>query len=250
MPYSLDAVPPESQTSFQTMTDKSQSTTDTGGSTSSEQTPWSRLADADPIEIHDSLAELLGMLPEEATLTITFADVVTAAGHACPAVAGAYRGTQLALEELYPDSPPVRSQLKVVVGGPPDASGYGPMANVIRHITGAADETGFRGFNGYGGRANLLSFEELPGPGRSFKYTRRDTDETARLTFDPSVLKPASANEGHDMNTQIGRLVQGDLSADERDAFYERWHTRVEAILQADPEPNSPFTVETSNSTD
>jgi hypothetical protein len=96
----------------------------------------------------------------------------------------------------------------------------------------------------------LLSFEELPGPRRSFKYTRRDTDETARLTFDPSVLKPVSANENHDMNKQIGRLIQGNLSADERDAFYERWHTRVEAILQADPEPNSPFTVETSNSTD
>jgi formylmethanofuran dehydrogenase subunit E len=40
------------------------------------------------------------MVPEEAPLTITFPEVAKAAGHACPAVAGAYRVTQLALAEL------------------------------------------------------------------------------------------------------------------------------------------------------
>jgi hypothetical protein len=230
------------------MTDTSKSSTETEAIQLSDQTPWRRLADAEPIEIRDPLAELLGMVPDGAPLTVTFADVTKAAGHACPAVSGAYRSTQLALDELYPESYPVRSDINVVVGDAPDAAGFGPMANVIRHITGAANESGFSGFNGFGGRDNRLSFEEIPGPGRSFDFTRVDTEETVRITFTPAAMKSESANESPEVTGQIGRLIHGDLSEEERDAFYETWHARVQMILQADPEPETPFTLEPGGS--
>lgn len=230
------------------MTDTSNSSTETEANQLRDQTPWSRLADAESIEIRDPLAELLGMVPDGDPLAVTFADVAKAAGHACPAVSGAYRSTQLALDELYPESYPVRSDINVVVGDAPDAAGFGPMANVIRHITGAADETGFSGFNGFGGRDNHLSFEETPGPGRSFEFTRVDTEETVRITFTPAAMKPESANESPEVTEQIGRLINGDLSDEERDAFYETWHTQVQMILQADPGPDTPFTLERGDS--
>ncbi|WP_436926114.1 hypothetical protein [Halosimplex amylolyticum] len=230
------------------MTNTSNSSIEPEASQHRDQTSWRRLADAEPIEIRDPLAELLGMVPNGEPLTVTFADVAKAAGHACPAVSGAYRSTQLALDELYPESYPVRSDINVVVGDAPDAAGYGPMANVMRHITGATDETGFSGFNGFGGRDNRLSFEEIPGPGRSFEFKRVDTEETVRITFTPSATKPESANGSPEVKEQIARLVQGDLSDEERDAFYETWHTRVQMILQADPGPDTPFSMERDDS--
>lgn len=230
------------------MTDTPNSSTKTEANQLRDPTPWSRLADAEPIEIRDPLAELLGMVPEGEPLTVTFADVAKAAGHACPAVAGAYRSTQLALDELYPESYPLRSDINVVVGNEPDAGGYGPMANVMRHITGAADETGFSGFNGFGGRDNRLSFEEISGPGRSFEFTRVDTEDTVRLTFAPAAMKSKSANESPEVKEQIGRLIHGNLSDEERNAFYETWHTRVQMILRADPGPDTPFALERCDS--
>jgi hypothetical protein len=230
------------------MTDTSRSSTETETSQRRDQTPWNHLADAEPIEIRDPLAELLGMVPDGEPLTVTFADVAKAAGHACPAVSGAYRSTQLALDELYPESYPIRSDIDVVVGDEPDAGGYGPMANVMRHITGAADETGFSGFNGFGGRDNFLSFEGTPGPGRSFEFTRVDTEEAVRITFNPTAMKSESANESPGVKEQIGRLTHGGLSDEERDAFYETWHTRVQMILRAKPGPDTPFTLERGDS--
>lgn len=212
--------------------------------TTADSTPWRRLADADPIEIRDPLAELLGMIPEGAPLSITFAEVTKAAGHACPAVSGAYRATQLALSELYPDSYPVRGEIAVIVGAPRDEPGYGPMANVVRHITGAADETGFVGFNGYGGRSELLAFEDRPGDGRTFEFTRLDVETTVRTTFDPSVEGIGPPDRQDPTTNLIPKLVSGDASDAEQNAFYDAWHDRVQAILQADPGPESPFTLD------
>ncbi|WP_458209304.1 hypothetical protein [Haladaptatus sp. NG-SE-30] len=228
------------------MTDVS-SDADVSTHISRDTTPWERLAETDPISIRDPLAELLGMIPESEPLAVTFADVAKAAGHACPAVAGAYRSTQLALEELYPDSIPVRSDIEVVVGGAPDDPGYGPMANVVRVITGAADETGFGGFGGYGGRNGLLSFGDVPGSGRSFAFTRRDTGDTVRVSFDPKETGVEPPGGADDAVNLIPKLVSGAATEDEREAFYDVWHGRVQRILDATPGPDSPFTLSTDD---
>ncbi|MFB6202459.1 MAG: hypothetical protein ABEI98_10675 [Halorhabdus sp.] len=210
-----------------------------------EETPWQRLATAEPIRIRDPLAEVLGMVPEGEPLVVTFADVAKAAGHACPAVAGAYRSTQLALERLYPESYPVRSDIEVTVGGEPSDSGLGPMANVIRHITGAADETGFTGFGGFGGRDGLLSFGDLDAPGRAFRFERTDTDSTVVVSFDPSaagVDPDAGGGGGPPMHT-LPEIVAGSADEEEAATFREEWHDRVQRILDA-PADGGPFTVE------
>ncbi len=187
------------------------------------------------------------MVPEGEPLRISFADVATVAGHACPAVAGAFRGTQLALDALYPDSCPVRSEIAVVVGGRPDDPGYGPMANVVRVITGAADETGFAGFGGFGARNGLLTYGDVPGSGRSFAFTRRDTDDTVRVSFDPASDGGVPPDGDESPTNLVPKLVSGEATAEERTAFHDAWHGRVKRILDATPGTNGPFTIQTGD---
>jgi hypothetical protein len=213
-----------------------------------DQTSWQRLATAAPIHVRDPLAVVLGMVPEGEPLVITFADVAKAAGHACPAVAGAYRSTQLALERLYPDELPVRSEIAVTVGGEPGDSGLGPMANVIRHITGAADETGFAGFGGYGGRENLLRFDDVAAPGRAFRFERTDTGAAVVVSFEPSAtgVSPGAGGGGGGggapMQTVLD-VVSGDADDEKTALFRDQWHTRVQRILEA-PADGGPISVE------
>lgn len=217
----------------------------TGRSVSADDTtPWQRLPATAPIRIRDPLAELLGMVPEGEPLSVTFAEVAKAAGHACPAVAGAYRGTQLALSALHSETLPVRSELAVTVGGDPDDPGLGPMASVLRQVTGAADETGFDGFAGYGGRSGLMTFGELPGSGRAFEFRRIDIDEAVRVAFDPSAAGvDPSGGDGPPVDA-LPRLISGEADADEREAFLDAWHGRVQRLLRAEPGAERPFSVE------
>lgn len=222
---------------------KHDSTTDQTVAQDPAATPWRRLASAEPIRVRDPLAEVLGMVPEGEPLVVRFEDVAKAAGHACPAVAGAYRSTQIALERLYSDGYPVRSDIAVTVGGEPDDHGLGPMANVIRHITGAADETGFVGFGGFGGRENLLSFGPVDGPGRAFRFERTDTDDAVVVSFDPASTGVDPEDGGGAPLQTLSAVVSGEAAAEEREAFHEQWHGRVQRILDA-PAEGGPFTVD------
>jgi hypothetical protein len=222
---------------------KHDSTTDPTDAQAPDETPWRCLASAEPIRIRDPLAEVLGMVPEGEPLVVRFEDVAKAAGHACPAVAGAYRSTQIALDRLYPEEYPVRSTVAVTVGGDPDDHGLGPMANVIRQITGAAGDTGFVGFGGYGGRKNLLSFGVVDGPGRSFRFERTDTDDAVVVSFDPASSGVGIEDGGRGPMQKLSAAVSGEMSTAERDAFYEQWHGRVQRILTA-PREGGPFTVD------
>ncbi|MCG1002489.1 MULTISPECIES: FmdE family protein [Halobacterium] len=213
-------------------------------SSGTARTNWQHLADADPIAVRDPLAELLGVVPDGDPLVVGFPEVVLAAGHACPAVAGAYRATQLALDDLYPDSLPVRSDVAVEVGGEPDDHGLGAMANVVSHVTGADRETGFTGFGGYGGRENLLSFTDLDGPGRTFAFHRLDTDDSVRVSFAPGEIGMSPPGEsGGSVGDVIPKLVAGDATDAERDRFHDQWHDRVQRVLDATPGEDSPFTL-------
>lgn len=208
-----------------------------------DETPWQRLASTEPIRIRDPLAEVLGMVTEGEPLVVTFADVAKAAGHACPAVAGAYRSTQLALDRLYADEYPLRSDIEVTVGGEPDDHGLGPMANVIRHITGAADETGFTGFGEVGDREDLLSFGEVAASGRAFQFDRIDIGTSIIVSFDPSTAG-VDPDAGGGAPTQISsKIVAGDTDDKQTAAFRDQWHGRVQRIIDA-PAEGGPFTVE------
>ncbi|MDX1746409.1 MAG: hypothetical protein R3324_10770 [Halobacteriales archaeon] len=201
-----------------------------------DPTEWRQLPPAEPIALRDPLAELLGMVSTEDPLVVTFPEVAKAAGHACPAVGGAYRATQVALEALYPESLPVRGQIAVRIDGDRTGHGVGPMARVVEHITGASDESGFEGLAGHGGRQDLLTFGPVDGPGtgRSFAFTRTDTGETVRLSYDPS-----KTGGMHDLIPAI----TGEDGSTKEEAVAE-WHRRVERILAMTPDPDGPLVLE------
>ncbi|MFB6153632.1 MAG: hypothetical protein ABEJ27_05210 [Halodesulfurarchaeum sp.] len=207
-----------------------------------EETPWQQIAQTDPIRVRDPLAEVLGMVPEGHPLVVTFEEVAKAAGHACPAVAGAYRSTQLGLDRLYPDAYPIRSEIAVTVGGNRGDPGLGPMANVIRQITGAADETGFAGFGGYGGRKGLLSFGEVEGQGRSFRFERSDTGSSVVVSFDPSKTGVDPDSGGGSPMQTVSKIIGGEADDEEVDRFRSQWHDRVQRILDSLVD-GGPFTV-------
>src|SRR5690606_3387946 len=65
-----------------------------------------------PIVVVDPLAEFLGAA-DDGLFEYRYLDVVKAAGHSCPTVAGAWLTTRKALAHLYPDAPPRRGEIRV-----------------------------------------------------------------------------------------------------------------------------------------
>ena len=148
-----------------------------------------------PIHLRDPLAELLGAVPTGTAIEYTFTEVVKAAGHVCPTVAGGWLVTRAALAALYGDETPVRGEIAVACMGAPEQFGYGPMAQVITNVTGAATETGFRGLGGRFARAGLLTFHPETPALATFVFTRADTGNGVRVTYQPESIHPTRARE-------------------------------------------------------
>ena len=215
------------------------STTDTNDTA----TNWAVDYDADPIEIRDPVAEALVVVDAGEPFTITYEDVVTVAGHSCPTASGAYRIVQLGLDALYPDEYPVRSDITVQAAGPRDDATYGVMGRIISYVTGAAEEDGFGGLaGGYGGRRQLLTFDafDAGGPEPTFRFRRIDTGETVEVTYHVSRVPDGGSAIGN-----LQRILDETATEDQREAFAEAWHRRVQAVLDDD----SLFTVEAAGST-
>jgi hypothetical protein len=200
---------------------------------------WAVEYDVEPIRIRDPVAEALGVLEPGEPFVVTYEDVVKAAGHSCPTASGAYRIAQLALDALYPDSHPVRSEIEVLVAGPRDDATYGVMSRLISFVTGAAQEDGFGGLaGGYGDRRNLLTFEafEPDSAAPTFRFRRTATDETAEVTYHVSEVPDGGPALGN-----LQQIIDGTASEEDRELFAEVWHGRVQAVLS----DNSLFTVTT-----
>lgn len=195
-----------------------------------DETNWNVTYDVDPIRVRDPVAEALAVLPPGEPFVVEYADVVTAAGHSCPTAAGAFRIAQQGLDALYPDDLPVRSEIAVVAGGSRDDPAYGVTARLVSYVTGAAGEDGFGGLGGgYGGRTNLLSFEEVESDGVAFRFERTDTGEAVRVTYDvASVPGPGAAGE------LLPAMIDGSATDEDREAFAEAWHGRVRTVLADD----------------
>jgi hypothetical protein len=203
------------------------------------RTDWQVEYDADPIEIRDPVAEALGVLEPGEPFVITYTDAIKEAGHSCPTASGAYRMVQVGLDALYPDDHPVRSEIEVRAAGPRDDAAYGVMSRIISYITGATEGDGFGGLaGGYGGRRDLLCFDAF-NPDTSaptFRFRRTDTDETVEVTYHVGDVPDGGPAVGH-----LQGILDGSTSDEQRAAFAEAWHRRVQAVLSDD----SLFTVET-----
>ena len=95
--------------------------------------PWPEFYDQAPvIQIIDPMAKLVGSMPEgKNMLTIKLTDVALYSGHVCAGIASGYMLTKIALDALYPDSTPVRGQIRVAAMAAKD-----PF-DVASYITGA-----------------------------------------------------------------------------------------------------------------
>lgn len=180
-------------------------------------------SDIETIQLYDPLAELLGTL-ENGLVEFHYIDVVKNTGHSCPTVAGAYLCCLTALKTLYENETPIRGNIEVCFKNNKDEGTTGVTANVVSHITGAADEGGFKGLNGRLKRENLLKFnEELDA---QIKFTRLDTSESVKLIYDPSSIPPDTMQ-----STLMQKIMKNIATEDEKKLFAKLWQQRVENLF-------------------
>lgn len=175
------------------------------------------------ISLYDPLAEFLGAT-EGGILQYGYFDAVRLAGHSCPTVASAYWMTYKALASLYPGAMPVRGDILVEFSQDSTSGVTGVIANVVSFITGATQDTGFKGIGGRFDRRNLLFFNAEVG--EEIRFRRADNqaavDVSARLEGVPGDPR---------MRELMGACIGGVASDEERREFGRLWQERVRAIL-------------------
>ena len=177
------------------------------------------------ITLKDPLSDFLGTF-EEGIVQFSYLDIVKSAGHSCPTVSGAYLCTLKALNALYTNGlTPRRGDILVSFKSNVKEGVTGVIANVVTQITGATEQTGFKGLNGKFARHSLMDFNANIGAEMSFK--RRDTGKTVEVTYNPSSV-PANPK----MQELMGKLMQGTATVAEKKESGELWQSRVEAIFK------------------
>src|SRR3989338_3919125 len=140
------------------------------------------------ISLYDPLAEFLGAT-EGGILQYGYFDAVRLAGHSCPTVASAYWATCKALAALYPDTMPVRGDIKVEFNQGSTSGVTGVIANVVSMLTGAMSDNGFKGIGGrFDRRKHLFFAVEMPG---EIRFTRLDTGRAVHTATKLKHIPPS-----------------------------------------------------------
>jgi len=175
------------------------------------------------ITLIDKLAKFLGTF-EDGVIEVRYVDAAKFAGHSCPTVAGAYLITKEALKALYGDSLPIRGEIKVEFKESLEDGVAGVISNVVSNITGATENSGFKGLNGKFSRVDLMKFNSQIDS--SAKFTRVDTNQSVEVYYNPQVV-PADPN----MQILMQKLMQNKANEEEAKEFGRLWQSRVEEIL-------------------
>ena len=175
------------------------------------------------ITVRDPLARFLGAAAG-GIIEYTYSDAVKLAGHSCPTVASAYLMTRAAMRALYPAAFPERGGIRVELRDDRLIGVAGVIANVVSLLTGASNDTGFKGIAGRFDRRGLLSFgADIPG---QLRFTRQDTSDaaivSARLERLPGDARIASL---------MPSCVAGTATADQTAQFQSLWQDRVRTLL-------------------
>ena len=186
--------------------------------------PFPEFFDAAPrLAVRDPLAGFLGAA-DDGVIEYRYADVVKLAGHSCPTVASAYLMTRAALGALYPDALPERGGIRVELRDDRLAGATGVIANVASFLTGATQDTGFKGIGGRFDRRNLLHFgADIPG---QLRFTRTDTGAAATVSARLDRV-PADPR----MAPLLQRCLAGIATADEAALFQSLWQGRVRTLV-------------------
>jgi len=174
------------------------------------------------IKLKDNLSNFLGTF-EDGIIEYNYTEIVKAAGHSCPTVAGAYLMCTKALDKLYTNNLPVRGQIKLEFKNEITEGVTGVISNVISHITGATKETGFKGIGGKFVRHSLLEYNsDIKG---LVKFTRIDNNEFVEVNYNPIVPpKP-------EMQMLMQKSFSGQATENEKKQFGELWQERVKELL-------------------
>lgn len=175
------------------------------------------------IKLVDPLSNVLGAF-EDGLYEITFLEVVKAAGHSCPTVAGAYLITLEGLKALYPDTRAVRGEIKVEFRDPMEEGVAGVIGNVVSQITGATEKSGFKGLGGRFARHSLMKFNA--NINSSIRLTRADNGKSVDVYYDPSSIGGSPK-----MQMLMQKMMGGMASKEEAKEFGVLWQDRVERIM-------------------
>ena len=176
------------------------------------------------IGLYDPLAEFLGAT-DAGVMRYGYLDAVKLAGHSCPTVACAYWSTYRALAFLYPESLPVRGDIRVEFGQDESSGVTGVIANVVSMLTGAMSDNGFKGIAGRFDRRNKLFFT-VAGMQVEVRYTRLDTQQSVNVISTPQrVSSPPRLSE------LMSACLSDSATPDQRAVFRQLWQDRVRRIL-------------------
>ncbi len=176
------------------------------------------------IQLKDPLSQVLGAF-EAGEYEISYLEVVKAAGHSCPTVAGAYIITQEALKVLYPEGRAVRGAIKVEFEEDLEDGVAGVIANVVSQITGATDKSGFKGLQGQFARHSLMHFNA--NIDASARFTRVDNGKSVDVTYNPGSVMPDPQ-----MMPLMQKLSSGEATPEDVKAFGALWQDRVKRIFE------------------
>ena len=186
--------------------------------------PYPEFFDAAPrIAVRDPLAAFLGAA-DGGVIEYGYPDVVRLAGHSCPTVASAYLMTRAALASLHPGALPERGGIRVELRDVRLEGVAGVIANVASFLTGATQDTGFKGIGGRFDRRNLLFFGvDIPG---QIRFTRVDTGAAAIVSARLDLAPPDPR-----IGALMPRCLAGTATADEAAQFRSLWQGRVRTLL-------------------
>jgi len=176
------------------------------------------------IKVKDPLADILAAF-ENGEYEITYLEVVKAAGHSCPTVAGAYLMASEALKVLYPNERAVRGNIKVEFAEEMQEGVAGVIGNVISNITGATDKSGFKGLGGKFARHSLMYFHA--DIASSARFTRVDTNKSVDVVYNHNGV-PADPH----MMPLMQKIASNQADANEVKKFGELWQERVKRIFE------------------
>lgn len=179
--------------------------------------------EAPKISLHDPLAEFLGAA-DGGILQYGYYDAVKLAGHSCPTVASAYLSCCKALALLYPDTLPVRGDIRVDFSQDSADGVTGVIANVVSMLTGAMSDNGFKGIRGRFDRRERLYFGvDMKS---QMRFTRLDTEQSVEVGINLQRV-PASRR----LSELMATCLAGSASPAESAEFRRLWQERVRSIL-------------------
>ncbi len=177
----------------------------------------------EPITLHDGLSEFLGTF-EEGVIRFGYLDVVKLAGHSCPTVAGAYLMIREGLKALYTETLPQRGEIEASFQKPLESETTGVIAAIATQITGATDNSGFKGIGGQFNRTHRMHFAQ--NIEATMRLMRNDTHAFVDIRYDPSSIAPDEK-----IPPLMTKILQGKANHHEKHLFGTLWQTRVEKIL-------------------